>query len=118
MRRLFSMDAKDGRPRIFEASGFKTPLPARRWASNFGISEIIAQEQATETVIIREYASTTQLAIGSWICFGSTNEYSGIRLCKRWNASFSKRDYGQRDGDYGRHYFGVDIHIALLSLAP
>jgi len=35
------------------------------------------------------------------------------RLRKRWNASLSKRDYGQCDGNYRRHDLGVDVHTAL-----
>ena len=75
----------------------------------------LCNEQAPYAVIAREYSSTTQLTRRFGICFRSTNYHSDrcARLCKCWNANFSKRDYGQCDRDYGQHDFGVDVHRAL-----
>ena len=104
--------------RVFEI--FRCPQPDprddgphRRSNSEYRIS--LCNEQATYTVIAREYSSTTQLTRRFGICFRSTNYDSDrcARLCKCRNASFSKRDYGQCDGNYGQHDFGVDVHIAL-----
>ena len=130
-RRLLTMDAKEEAAVDFRSISVqefsryfaarnpdpRDDGPHRRSNSEYRIS--LCNEQATYTVIAREYSSTTQLTRRFGICFRPTNYHSDrcARLCKCRNASFPKRDYGQRDGDYRQHDFGVDIHIALPFLA-
>jgi len=93
------MDAKEEAAvdfRSISLQDFRFPQPdGPRGRSKSGYRISLCNEQATDTLIASEYSSTTELtSVG--ICFCSTNYHSdkSARLCKCWNASFSKRDYG------------------------
>jgi hypothetical protein len=91
-------EVDDSKSKFTRVATMISMRPASSSTTNSNESEYpisLCNEQATDTLIAREYSSTTELtSVG--ICFRSTDYHSDrcARLCKCWNASFSKRDYG------------------------